>query len=208
LNGSPVPPFSLPVELVLASTSRYRIGQLERFGVVFRSVAPEVDEQAIVKSRPLDTVIARARAKARSVVAREAEPSAWVVAADQGVVLQDDGGRSRLLGKPGQADRAVEQLMELAGRSHTLATAVVLSLPGGQVLEEVEQVTVTMRAYSRQEAIAVVERDRTWDCAGAYKIEAAGPWLMESVQANDPTAIEGLPLIALGRLLRRALAST
>ena len=114
--------------------------------------------------------------------------------------------RPAKLGKPGRADRAVEQLMELAGRSHTLATAIALTLPDGQTLEALEEVVVTMRAFSRDDALAIVHRDQTWDCAGAYKIEAAGPWLMERVQARDPTAIEGMPLIAFGRLLRRALA--
>ncbi len=194
----------LPAPLVLASTSRYRRAQLERLGLEFRSITPPIEEETIIADGPRGTVALRAAFKACAVQELPGYEDCLIIGADQGVVLTDDAGHEQLLGKPGSADAAVAQLMRLSGRTHELFTAVALALPGGRLLEAHETVFVTMRAFAEDEARAMVERDETWDCAGSYKIEAGGPWLMDRVACDDPTAIEGLPLIALGRLLRQA----
>ncbi len=196
----------LPAPLVLASTSRYRRAQLERLGLPFTALASPVDEHSIVADTPRQTVSLRAAFKACAVQEDPAFSEAWIIGADQGVVLSTPGGQAELLGKPGSAEAAVAQLMRLSGRTHELFTALALALPGGRLLEAASAVRVTMRAFSLSEAEVVVAQDETWDCAGAYKIERAGPWLMERIDADDPTSIEGLPMIALGQLLRQAWA--
>lgn len=194
----------LPAPLVLASTSRYRRAQLERLGLEFESVAPPIEESDIVADGPRGTVALRAAFKACAVQELPGYEGALIIGADQGVVLAGLDGIELLLGKPGTPEAAVAQLMTLAGRTHELFTAVALALPGGRLLEAHEVVQVTMRNFAEDEARDIVLRDETWDCAGAYKIEAGGPWLMDRVTCEDPTAIEGLPLMALGRLLRQA----
>ncbi len=194
----------LPAPLVLASTSRYRIAQLQRLGMEFEAVAPPIEEETIVAETARGTIALRAAVKACAVQELPDYEHAFILAADQGVILVGDDGTEQLLGKPGDHPRAVAQLCALAGRSHTLYTAVALAVPGGALLEVQETVLVTMRAFAEDEAAQVVARDESWDCAGSYKIEGAGPWLMERVECSDPTAIEGLPLMAVGRLLRRA----
>jgi septum formation protein len=195
---------SLPGRLVLASTSRYRFAQLERLGLEFEVCAPPIDEEALVADGPRDTVALRAAFKACAVQELPEFEEAWIIGADQGVVFREDDGSERLIGKPGDEDAAVAQLMELSGRSHELFTAVALALPGGRLVEANTSVHVVMRAFAEDEARAVVQRDQSWDCAGSYKIEAGGPWLMERVSCDDPTAIEGLPLMILGAMLRKA----
>lgn len=202
--SQPLAPFLSEAPLVLASTSRYRVAQLSRLGLPFSAVSPPVDEASVVASDPVATIAARALAKAESARGVAGCEAAWIIGADQGVVLQTPGQAAELLGKPGNEEAAVHQLMRLAGRAHALVTAVCLSLPSGEALQASERVTICMWAFSEQHARAVVRRDRSWDCAGSYKIEASGPLLMERIEGQDPTAIEGLPLLALGRLLRQA----
>ncbi len=196
----------LPAPLILASASRYRQAQLQRFGLPFEATTAPIEEHLIEADSPQSTVSLRAAFKACSLQESSDYAESWIIGADQGVVLVDDQGHAQLLGKPGSPEAAVEQLMRLSGRSHELFTAVALALPGGRLLEASSSVRVWMRAFSVSEAEAVVAQDETWDCAGAYKIERAGPWLMDKLEADDPTSIEGLPMIALGRLLRRAWA--
>ena len=196
----------LPAPLILASTSTYRRAQLARFGLPFTAVAAPVEEDAIVADTPRETIALRAAFKACALQELAGYEEAWIIGADQGVVLTAADGTAELIGKPGTPDAAVAQLMRLSGRSHELFTALALAMPGGRLLEAAAVVRITMRAFSVSEAEAVVMQDETWDCAGAYKIERAAPWLMTRVQADDPTSIEGLPMIALGELLRQAWA--
>ncbi len=181
--------------VVLASTSPYRAAQLRRLGLAFDAVPSGVDEDAW-KARglpPRELAVALAQAKAEAVAARH--PDALVVAGDQLAHLAGD-----ILGKPGAADAAAEQLLRLAGRTHELATAVAVA-DGGQTRTHLDLATLTMRPLTRAAAARYVAADQPLDCAGAYKFEARGAALFVRVAADDPTAIEGLPLLALCRLL-------
>lgn len=188
---------NLPAPLILASTSKYRRAQLARLGVPFTCEAPPYEELPVAGVDPAALVALHAREKALST--QRLHPGAWVLGADQGAVLGD-----RLLGKPGSVAAAIEQLLELAGRTHQLVTVVVLALPDGRVLQRETIVAMTMRPLTPGEARAYVDQDQPLDCAGSYRIEAAGPWLFDGASGDDPTAIEGLPLIAVAQLLRRA----
>lgn len=187
-----------PSPLILASTSPYRRAQLERLGLAFECRAPGLDEQPF-KTRglaPMDLARTLALAKA-SAVARDA-PGALVIGGDQVVALGQE-----LLGKPGSAERAVEQLERLAGRTHELHSAVALVGPAGAEVH-VESARLTMASWTRDELAAYVQRDRPLDCAGAYKLEAGGLALFERIRCDDWSAIEGLPLLWLAQRLRAA----
>lgn len=184
------------MDLVLASTSPYRRAQLDLLRLPFRSMAPGVDEEAIATDRTDPVALAGrlARAKAEAVGSRE--PGAVVIGGDQVVAFE-----GRVLGKPETADRAVEQLLEMAGREHQLVSAVAVADSGGvEVVIEVARLWV--RALIRDEAERYVAADRPLDCAGSYKIESLGITLFERIETNDQTAIVGLPLLAVCRMLR------
>jgi septum formation protein len=191
-----------PVALVLASTSKYRKAQLARLGLTFACVAPEYDEVPVPGLTPRALIGHHAMHKALAV--QKSRPDAWILGADQGAIVLDAGGTERLLGKPGSIEAAVTQLLDLAGKTHQLITAVVLALPDGRLLEREAVVDLQVRALTRAEAEAYVAQDEPLDCAGSYKIEAAGPWLFDFARGDDPTAIEGLPLLAVAALLRQA----
>jgi len=186
-------------ELVLASTSAYRRALLDRLGVAYRAVAPRVDERAVEPTGvPAEQVVlALARAKAEEVAGRC--PGALVLGSDQAIEVDGE-----ILGKPGTAARAVEQLVRLAGRAHRIVTAVVLVRPDGTAATHVDVHRMTMRPLGRDALARYVEADRPLDCAGAYKIEARGVALFSAVEGSDFTAVVGMPMMAVARMLEEA----
>ncbi len=194
-----MPLIHLPFPLVLASTSRYRQAQLARLGLPFTAVKPPYDELPVAGLDATQLIVHHAREKAKAARLLPNGTESLILAADQGVVLDRE-----LLGKPGTEPAAVAQLLRLAGREHALVTAVVLGLPDGRLLERLVPVTLRLRPLSEAEAQAYVAQDQPLDCAGSYRIEAAGPSLLEWARGDDPTAIEGLPMIAVAALLREA----
>ncbi len=183
-------------ELILASTSPYRRQLLQRLGVPFRCSAPEVDESVFqsLGLAPQNLAERLAEEKARAVSRKE--PGAFVLGGDQLATIDN-----QILGKPGEFDAAVEQLMFLSGRTHTLITAVAL-VRDAEIWTHTDLTTLHMRALSRDEIRRYVEADRPLDCAGAYKLEARGIVLFERIESEDQSAITGLPLMALTSLLR------
>lgn len=65
-----------------------------------------------------------------------------------------------------------------------------------------EEVVVSVRKLSHAEIVRYVDADEPLDCAGGFKVECLGISLFRSVKSEDPTALEGLPLIQLCQWLR------
>jgi septum formation protein len=183
--------------LVLASTSPYRRQLLERLGVPFDQAAPGVDEssQTSADTTPMTIAQTLARAKAEAVAAQR--PGAVVIGSDQ--VASIDGA---ILGKPGTAAAAADQLRRLRGRGHELITAVAIAHPGGMA-EFVDVTRLWMRDLDDGEIDRYVAADQPLDCAGSYKIERLGVALFAAVECEDQTAITGLPLLRLSAELRQ-----
>jgi septum formation protein len=182
--------------LILASTSRYRRELLGRLGLPFEVVAPDVDEGSLPGERPRETALRLAEAKARAVAARGS--AGLVVGSDQ--VAECDG---EPVGKPGSHEAAIAQLQRLSGRTVTFHTGVALvNAATGRVQRELVDVASTFRTLSRREIDAYLARERPYDCAGSVRSEALGITLFERIVSDDPTALIGLPLIVLARMLR------
>ena len=204
-----MPPAHEPAQprLILASGSRWRAQLLARLELPFEAVAPDYDERAqdhlFEELGPREFALHLARGKAATLASER--PHAWILAADQIAVLDEPGGPI-LLHKPGSEERAEAQLMRLRGRRHRLITAVVLRGPAPEAAEahEIDEHRMTMRAFSRAEAADYVARHRPLGSVGAYHIEDAGIRLFERIEGEDDTAIIGLPLLAVCRLLRGA----
>ena len=183
-----------PARLVLASTSRYRRELLGRLALDFDAAAPGVDETARAGESPRSLAVRLARDKARAVAART--PQAVVIGSDQ--VADLDGAA---LGKPGTAERAFGQLRACSGREVVFHTAVCVAAPGCEI-EFLDRTVVRFRQLSDAEIARYLEREQPFDCAGSFKSEGLGAALFESIRNDDPTALIGLPLIALARALR------
>lgn len=184
-----------PPRIVLASQSPYRRELLGRLLPDFTTFAPSVDESRHPGEPPRELAARLARLKAAAGGQRY--PQALVIGSDQVAALADE-----TLGKPGTAERAVEQLLKCAGHLVEFHTAVCVAGPGDQpVLNHVDTTRVRFRPLSRREAERYVAVDQPLDCAGSFKAERRGVLLLESIGSQDPTAIQGLPLIWVGRAL-------
>jgi septum formation protein len=188
------------IDLVLASTSRYRRELLARFTPSFRTLSPAIDESPLPDETPPALAIRLAAAKARAVAAQC--PQALVVGSDQ--VADLDG---RVLGKPGMANVAREQLAACAGHGVIFHTAVCLIDTRQQpapIHAGIDTTRVVFRDLHEDEIARYIAAEKPLDCAGSFKAEGLGIALFERIESCDPTALIGLPLIVLARLLRAA----
>ena len=187
-----------PRRIVLASTSSYRRALLARLGVLFECADPQADESALPGEAPAATAMRLAQAKAQAVAPRY--PQALVIGSDQ--VASCDGMR---LDKPGNHDNAVRQLTAMSGRTASFDTAVaVLDAISGNLAVRVVNCRVTFRALSMPQIERYLRLEQPYDCAGSAKTEGLGITLIERIDTEDPTALIGLPLIALTELLAQA----
>jgi len=192
-----------PPPLILASTSRYRRALLERLGVPFSCIAPDVDEAFLPGESAAALVTRLARAKAAAVASQN--PQAWVIGSDQVAVLVPAGGKEVILGKPGTAARCIQQLQECSGQMLSFITGVaILQHESGQRREFIDTTRVRYRTLDLSTIERYVEREQPLDCAGGFKSEALGITLCESIESVDPTGLIGLPLIRVAALLREA----
>lgn len=184
--------------LVLASTSRYRRELLARLGLPFAVERPEVDESALPGESPPAMARRLAEAKARAVAARH--PQAWVIGSDQ--VAERDG---RAVGKPGDRAGALAQLAAASGGVQRFHTAFcLLRLADGGLFRGEDETVVHFRPLGEAEIRRYVDAEQPFDCAGSFKCEGLGISLFEAIESRDPTALVGLPLIALSAALRAA----
>jgi septum formation protein len=190
-----------PPALILASTSTYRRELLARLRLPFSCTAPGVDETRRSGERPLALAVRLARAKASAVALQH--PDAWVIGSDQVAARIADSEGDLILGKPGTAARCMEQLRSCSGRTVAFMTAVaVLQHNSHSAHEFVDTTRVVFRALDDATIERYVALESPLDCAGGFKSEGLGIALCESIDSSDPSALIGLPLIQLGKVLR------
>lgn len=189
--------------LLLASSSRYRQAQLQTLGLPFVTARPDVDESPLAGETAINLASRLAAAKARAVAAQliDAQSAdALVIGCDQIVAAGE-----RILGKPGHFAAAVAQLQQLRGQTVIFHSAIaLLDTRDGSLQEQVIDTAVRYRPLSDAQIVAYLERDLPLDCAGSFKSESLGIAILESVHSEDPTALVGLPLVALTSMLANA----
>lgn len=187
-----------PTMLVLASTSAYRRALLARLRLPFETMRPEVDETALADEGPARMAERLAFDKARSVALRF--PDAWVIGSDQ--VADIDG---HAMGKPGSFENAADQLSAASGRRIKFHTALcLLRQRDGRCLRACDLTTVQFRVLDSATIERYLHAEQPYDCAGSFKSEGLGISLFTAIESLDPTALIGLPLIALSAALREA----
>ena len=185
------------MNLVLASTSIYRRQLLERIGLAFTVARPDIDETQLPGESPMALAMRLADDKARSVARRQ--PDAWVIGSDQVAELHGVA-----LGKPGNFERAADQLAAASGNSLEFHTAVcVYRQSDSRQYRLLDRTQVLFRALSNAEIERYLHAEQPYDCAGSFKAEGLGIGLFDAIESRDPTALIGLPLIALARALRQ-----
>jgi septum formation protein len=201
-----MPPSSTPhssqPRLILGSSSKYRKELLSRLRIPFEIMVPSIDETPHSKETPDATALRLAQEKAAAVAMQI--PGALVIGSDQVATL--DGEQ---IGKPGSHDNALKQLQKMRGREVIFHTALCLwdgrqNSPKRSMQLENVQTFVTFRNLPDDELDAYLRIEKPYDCAGSAKNEGLGIAIIEKIESTDPTALTGLPLIALTTMLRNA----
>lgn len=195
--------------LILASSSRYRHELLERLRLPIEVVVPDVDESPLAGESPMALAVRLARSKSERVHRRQpgvndldsTRPPRFVIGSDQVATLD---GRTPI-GKPGCHERAVHQLHAASGRDMLFYTAVCVMRTDQA---DYREACVTTRVQFRTLDDDAIERylrlETPYDCAGSAKSEGLGISLLRAIDSPDPTALVGLPLIAVCDLLAQA----
>ncbi|MBF8177065.1 MAG: Maf-like protein [Burkholderiaceae bacterium] len=197
-----MPSSAPPARLILGSSSVYRKELLSRLGLPFEVMTPDIDETALAGETPSATALRLAQQKATAIATRA--PNSLIIGSDQVATLDDEQ-----IGKPGNHANAMLQLQKMRGREVVFHTALCLfdgrsDISSPQIQLENIQTFVTFRDLPDAELDAYLHIEQPYDCAGSAKNEGLGITILEKITSNDPTALTGLPLIALTGMLRRA----
>jgi len=185
-----------PRQLILASGSRYRKALLERLGLRFEVFSPDIDETPLGGESPADTALRLSLLKAKAISHR----GGLIIGSDQ---VASSGGRR--YGKPGNHETAARQLRELSGKAVDFHTALtLLDSRNSQHESRLVPCRVVFRTLDEQRIQAYLEREKPYDCSAAAKAEGLGIALIARIDTEDPSALIGLPLIALSEMLERA----
>lgn len=185
--------------IVLASTSPYRKALLERLQVPFQCLAPAVDEFELPDELPAARAARLAMAKARAVGALR--PEAIVIGSDQVASLESHGA-IQVLHKPGNRENCRRQLEALSDHCARFDTALAV-VHGPKAVMHTDLTRVQFRQLDAATIESYMNREPAFDCAGGFKSEGLGATLFEWVESRDPTALVGLPLIAVCAALRQ-----
>ncbi|NVJ27592.1 septum formation protein Maf [Myxococcus sp. AM011] len=183
-------------DLILASTSSARRALMDGLGLPYRTSSPGVDETVAPHLSAKEAVRELAARKARAVHARH--PDAWVLGADQLVEVAGEA-----LTKPEDRDAARTQLGKLLGHTHDIHTGVCLVGPDGHLEEAVETARLTFHAVTPDELERYLDLNEWEGCCGSYRVEGAGQALLARLE-GDRSNVQGLPMVTVVRLLRRA----
>lgn len=191
--------FTLP-RIVLGSSSKYRKELLLRLRIPFDVITPEIDETPHAGETPEATALRLAQEKAKEIASKM--PNSLIIGSDQVATLNGEQ-----IGKPGNHENALLQLQKMRGNKVIFHTALCLldnrKDPAELQIENV-QTFVTFRNLSDSELDSYLKIEQPYDCAGSAKNEGLGITIIEKIESTDPTALTGLPLIALTTMLRRA----
>lgn len=187
--------------IVLASSSAYRKALLARIRIDCTALAPDIDESPLPGEAPTATALRLAGAKARKIGERES--ASLIIGSDQVAVLG-----TQVIGKPETHAAATDQLRIMSGHTVTFHTALcLLNTATGSMQTANVPTAVRFRKLEAAQIERYLQQDRPYDCAGSAKIESLGIALVERVESEDPTALIGLPLIALvGMLLQEGVS--
>ena len=197
--------------IVLASASKSRYRLLKRLRVEFEVRAADIDETAQRGEQPRELVrrlsCAKAHTVAKHYAQRAAPPAAQNDAQRVLIIGSDQCGEvdGQIIGKPKDAAQASAQLAMCAGKRVVFHTGLCLRDTAAHSDRYACVLTqVHYRHFSAAQAAAYVRIEQPFDCCGSHRSEGLGIALCERMQSSDPTAMLGLPLITLSRLLEQA----
>jgi len=185
-------------QLILGSSSRSRQELLMRLRLPFEVAVPDVDETPLTGESPEQLVVRLAQAKAYKVAERF--PDALIIGADQVGVLDGE-----ILCKPLTHDNAIKQLKKASGNRVVFFIGLCLVDAKNQTQQQViETFDVVFRKLSDAMIHTYLQKEHALQCAGSFKAEGLGIALVEEFHGSDFSALIGLPLIRLTKMLETA----
>jgi septum formation protein len=185
-------------QLILASSSRYKISLFERLGIKFTAVSADIDESPLASELPIELVKRLSEQKALAIATLNID--SWVIGADQ---VGSVG--NKILEKPGNYENAYQQLQFQSGKSVYFHCGVTLAKQSSNgtitKITEMSTTEVIFRQLSDTDIKAYLEKEQPYDCAGSFKSEGLGISLFDQIKSNDPTCLIGLPLILVRKML-------
>ena len=190
------------MSLILASSSPFRKAILERLGVSFITVSPNIDETRKTPETPYDLVYRLAEEKAKEVAKNH---SGLIIASDQTATLESGNKEGdEILNKPLTHQNAFAQLKKSSGRTVTFLTSIaLLNTETGILQNHVEFSRVFFKSLSDSHILSYLEKEDVLNCAGSFKSEGLGVSLFNRTEGNDPNALIGLPTIQLIKMLAK-----
>lgn len=184
-----------PPQILLASSSPYRRQLLEKIGLTFSCESPDIDEQPYNQETVPEMVERLSLQKAQAMA--KLHPKKIIIASDQSASLNN-----QVLNKPGNFEKAFEQLKAQQGQVIYFYTGLVVYNPHNQTyLNALDTTKVHFRQLSDQQIRNYLLAEQPYDCAGSFKSEGLGITLFSKIENQDPNALIGLPLIELVNLL-------
>lgn len=185
------------MRIILASQSLARRRLLKKLGYRFTTVPSQVDEAKFKKKLSDPRALVRILAKEKARAIQALYPESLIIGSDQTLVCG-----KKIFDKPGSAENAIKQLSKLSGQTAELLTAVEVRTPKGRY-SFLDVCRIEFRHLRRDEIVQYVLRDKPFECAGSFRFEGTAVTLFAKLSTKDPSAIEGLPLIRLGAVLRK-----
>lgn len=180
------------MDLILASTSRYRAALLSRLRLDFLQIDPGYDEKSIAGESPTAMCERLARAKALAVAEQSPKAPWLIVGSDQVAHLN-----GTVFGKPGNFERAFDQLRQSSGQWVTFETGLAVLCSEGQEIIRSEKFEIRFRELSDARITRYLNLEKPFDCAGSIKAEGLGIALIQEMRGRDMNTLLGLPLILL-----------
>ncbi|MFC3121594.1 Maf family protein [Agaribacter flavus] len=195
-------------KILLASSSPYRKTLLSQLGLAFDSHSPNIDESP--KEHESAEQLAKRLSFEKAQACQDKYPDHFIIASDQVCCLQESD-KQILLSKPGNAERAYQQLRLCNNKRVDFYTGLCLLPPVNLTTsidkqlhqqKSVSRFSVKFRALDDSEILNYVQLEKPFDCAGSFKVEGLGMHLFESLEGEDQNSLIGLPLLNLCKMLR------
>ena len=190
------------MSLILASSSPFRKAILDKLGLSFEVVAPNINESRKVNESPIDLVTRLSKEKALAVSKSHA---GLIIASDQVATFgAGDNSDDIILTKPKNKENAFNQLKQSSGKTvNFLSGLVLMNTKTLNTQIHVEHFKVTFKTLSDHQILNYLAKEDVLNCAGSFKSEGLGIALFNQMEGNDPYSLIGLPTIQLIDMLAK-----
>ena len=184
------------MKLFLASKSPRRRELLKNAGFEYSIESKDTDETMLEHLSVYDNVLNVSYKKALAVYNEHKD--SCVLGCDTIVVYNN-----KIYGKPKSKEDALNTLLLLNGKTHSVISGVAIICPNKEYRFYVESF-VTFKNNTKEELINYIETGEPMDKAGSYAIQGIGSKLIEKYEGSFENIV-GLPIDEVSKILNEVL---